>query len=77
LAALLSILSSLLVGLVLVVAPWTSLWESNWLLQPYPALRGLLLNAFARGAVSGLGLVNVVLALNDLYPRLLAAARRR
>jgi hypothetical protein len=76
-AALLSILSSLLVGLVLVVAPWTSLWESNWLLQPYPALRGLLLNAFARGAVSGLGLVNVLLALHDLHARLLAAARRR
>lgn len=76
-AALLSILSSLLVGLVLAVAPWTSLWESNWLLQPYPALRAALLNAFARGAVSGLGLVNVLLALHDIHARLLAAAHRR
>ena len=76
-AALLSILSSLLVGLVLVVAPWTSLWESNWLLQPYPALRGALLNAFVRGAVSGLGLVNVLLALHDIHARLLEAAHRR
>ena len=65
-------------GLVLVVAPWsTSLWESNWLLQSFPALRGLFLNPFARGAVSGLGLVNVLLAFHDLHARLLAAARRR
>ena len=76
-AALLSILSSLLVGLVLLIAPWTSVWESNWLLQPYPALRLALLNAFARGAVSGLGLVNVLLALHDIHARLLASAQRR
>ncbi len=75
-AALLSITSSLLVGLVLIVAPWTSLWESNWMLQPWPVLRVLLLSGFARGAISGLGLVNVLVALADLHGRLLATARR-
>ena len=75
-AALLSIASSLLVGLVLVVAPWTPVWEANWLLQPLPPLRGWLLSGFARGAVSGLGLINVLLALADLHGRLLSAARR-
>ncbi len=74
--ALLSIVSSLLVGLVLAVAPWTSLWESNWLLQPWPGLRIVLLSGFARGAVSGLGLVNVVVALADLRGRLGSSARR-
>ncbi len=74
--ALLSIVSSLLVGVVLVVAPWTSLWEANWLLQPWPGLRLVLLSGFARGAVSGLGLVNVLVALADLHGRLLSAARR-
>jgi len=73
LAALLSILSSLLVGLVLVVAPWTSLWESNWLLTLWPGWRGLALNDFTRGAVTGLGLVNLLLALRDLYARLAGA----
>ena len=72
-AALLSILSSLLVGLVLVVAPWTSLWESNWLLTLWPGGRGLALNDFTRGAVTGLGLVNLLLALRDLYARLAGA----
>ncbi|MEE8218748.1 MAG: hypothetical protein V3S03_07250 [Vicinamibacteria bacterium] len=76
-AQLLSILSSLLVGLVLIVAPWTSLWDSNWLLQPHPAMRDVLLNAFTRGAVSGLGLVNILIALQDARSRLVEAARRR
>jgi hypothetical protein len=71
LAALLSILSSGLVGLVLVVAPWTSLWDANWLLQSWPGLRGVLLTGFARGAVTGVGLVNLALAIADLHGRLL------
>ena len=77
LAHLLSILSSLLVGLVLLVAPWTSLWDSNWLLQPHPALREALLNAFTRGAVSGLGIINILIALYDVRAHLVGAAHRR
>jgi hypothetical protein len=77
LAHLLSILSSLLVGLVLLVAPWTALWDSNWLLQPHPVVRSILLNAFARGAVSGLGLVNILIALHDVRARLVKTVRRR
>lgn len=76
-AQLLSILSSLLIGLVLMVAPWTSLWDSNWLLQPHPAMRDVLLNAFTRGAVSGLGLVNILLAAHDALSKLFETARRR
>jgi hypothetical protein len=71
----LSVLSSLLVGVVLATAPWTSLWESNWLLQPWPSLRPYLLSGFARGAVTGLGLVNVLVALADLYARVLGSRR--
>jgi hypothetical protein len=76
LAVLLSITSSLLVGLVLIVAPWTPFWEANWMLQPWPLLRTFLLSGFARGAISGLGLVNVLVALADLHGRLLATPRR-
>ena len=61
-AAFLSILSSLLVGIALVFAPWSPLWEANWLLQMWPAARSIVLSGFTRGAVSGLGLVNLVLA---------------
>ncbi len=75
-AALLSIGSSLLVGLVLIVTPWTPFWDTNWMLQPWPELRIVLLSGFVRGAISGLGLVNVLVALADLHGRLLGAARR-
>ena len=68
-------LLSLLVGLVLVVAPWLPLWEWNWLLPHWPVLRDALLSGFARGAVTGLGLVNVVVALSDVYARLSPAPR--
>jgi hypothetical protein len=77
LASLLPILSSLLVGTVLAFAPWTPLWDSNWLLQLWPGLRGPLLSPWARGAVTGLGLVNVLLALGDVRARLAAPARGR
>lgn len=62
-ASLLSVSSSLLVGIILVVAPWTALWDSNYLLNPHPALRALVLSSFTRGTVTGLGLVNIVLAV--------------
>jgi hypothetical protein len=74
-AAFLSITSSLLVGLVLTVAPWTSVWDANWLLQPWAGLRSVVMSGFARGAVTGLGLVNVLVALADLHARLFAARR--
>ena len=61
----LSILSSILVGLILVVAPWTRLWEINGFLGPHPFLRSIVLSPFTRGAVSGLGLVNILLAFHE------------
>ena len=63
-----SILSSFLVGLILVFVPWwswPSLWDTNFLLPPNPTLRVVLLSAFTRGAVTGLGFVNILLALHD------------
>lgn len=65
----LSVLSSLLVGLVLVVAPWTVFWDGNYLLQPVPLLRALLLSPIVRGAVSGLGVVNILIAIDEARGR--------
>ena len=53
----LSVLSAFLVGVVLAIAPWTTLWETNYLLQPNSLLRAVVLHVFTRGAVTGLGLV--------------------
>ena len=62
-ASFLSVSSSLLVGVILVVAPWTVLWDANYLLNPHPTLRAIVLSPFTRGTVTGLGLVNIVLAV--------------
>ena len=75
-AVFLSIVSSLLVGLILAVAPWTPLWDANYLLSPHPTLRLLLLSAFTRGAVSGLGLINILLALHEAHQYLLSPGER-
>lgn len=61
---------SLLTGVFLVLVPWSALWDSNYLLQPYPSVRALLLSGSVRGIVSALGLVNIVLALDEAYDRL-------
>lgn len=64
-SAFLSVLSSTLVGFVLVVFPWTEAWDSNYLLHLHPLVRLLALSTITRGAVSGLGLVNLLLAVYE------------
>jgi hypothetical protein len=54
------------IGLFLVFVPWSQLWEHNVLLAYSFHLRGLLLNNFIRGAVSGLGVVDLVLGFSEL-----------
>lgn len=49
------------IGLFLVIFPWMDMWSKNSLLTYYPSAQGLFLNNFFRGAVSGLGLANIVL----------------
>ena len=60
------ILFCLEIGVFLVFAPWSGLWENNFLLDFVPALRGVILNNFFRGAVSGLGVIDVLIGLSEL-----------
>ena len=46
-------------GMILVVIPWTFLWNDNKLLLMHPTLRAFVTHGFTRGVVTGLGLVNV------------------
>ncbi len=55
------VLYCLEVGIFLLVYPWMRLWDQNFLLQYSSYLRVLLLNDFVRGAVSGLGIANLIL----------------
>ena len=46
--------------------PWSSFWERNYFVEWSPALEALLTSNYVRGAISGLGLVNVGAALVEL-----------
>ena len=61
-------------GLVLVIVPWSIYWERNYFADLIPLLHAITTNNFVRGAISGLGVVNLVAALAEL--RSLLAARR-
>jgi hypothetical protein len=54
------------IGLFLLFAPWSALWEHNALLGYSFTLQHLLLNNFVRGAVSGLGVIDLGLGLSEL-----------
>lgn len=66
----------LVLGLALILVPWSDIWETNYLLYQYPALGLFLKNPFLRGAISGLGFMNVLLSLEGFRHRAAAAASR-
>lgn len=53
-------------GLVLVVIPWSMYWDRNYFAQVLPAVHQLITNNFVRGAVSGLGVINVAFGIAEL-----------
>lgn len=63
----LQLLSSLFVGLALLVAPWTSLWDQHPALAISEQMRRVALSPWVRGSVSGLGLLNLVAAAFDAF----------
>lgn len=50
-------------GAFLIALPWTAVWERNFFLFRYPELAGFLLNYGVRGGITGLGLVDLGLAV--------------
>ncbi|HEV3058057.1 MAG TPA: hypothetical protein VGY48_07400 [Vicinamibacterales bacterium] len=48
------------------VLPWSSFWERNYFAEAWPALQAFVTNNFIRGAVTGLGLVNLFAGFADL-----------
>jgi len=53
-------------GLLLVLIPWSAFWERNYFVEGSAALAGILTSNYTRGAITGLGLVNVWSALAEL-----------
>ncbi len=64
------------VGLLLIVLPWSSFWERNYFALAWPVLVPILTNNFMRGAVSGLGVVNLIAGFADLSGMFATRTRR-
>ncbi len=60
------VLYCLEVGIFLLVFPWLRLWDQNLHLQYSSYVRFLFLNDFFRGAVSGLGVANLILGIWEI-----------
>jgi hypothetical protein len=69
-----SLLVWLELGLVLILVPWSEIWETNYFLYQYPSFAFFANNPFTRGAISGLGIMNVFLALEAFRRRTTAVA---
>jgi hypothetical protein len=54
------------VGAFLTVFPWTPQWDSNSVANLFPWLRDLWTSSYFRGALSGLGLLNVYISLGEV-----------
>jgi hypothetical protein len=54
------------VGLFLLLFPWLNSWDLNWIPLQTRWLRDIWLNPYFRGALSGLGLINLYVGLSEL-----------
>jgi hypothetical protein len=60
------------VGLVLTFAPWSAYWDRNYFAESFPLIDAFVTNNFIRGAVSGIGVVNLIAATAEVLSLLLA-----
>ena len=56
-------------GAMLLYLPWTLYWEQNFFLSHYPSLMPIVLHPWFRGAVSGVGVLDILLAIGWIGSR--------
>lgn len=54
------------VGVFLLVFPWMQSWDLSWFAGVSPAFHHLWMSPFFRGALSGLGLLNVYISFTEI-----------
>jgi hypothetical protein len=60
------------VGILLLILPWTQFWDDNFFLYFITGklnaawLHGALTSGYVRGAVTGLGILNILAGLRDI-----------
>lgn len=65
-----------LLGVMLVMVPWLGYWDHNFFLDRFPGLIPILLHPSVRGAVTGLGTLDIFLAAGMLRERTDSVATR-
>jgi hypothetical protein len=63
-------------GLLLILLPWSDYWQSNYFLIHFPDLGSIMRSPYLRGAVSGLGVLNVFFALESFRHRVTTFGKR-
>ena len=59
------------------MAPWSTFWEHNRFAEARPSLEALLNSPYARGAVTGVGVITALAGLAELGSVILSKTRRR
>ena len=54
------------IGLYLLIVPWTESWDGNYF-SGLPHVKTYWDNLYVRGAVSGLGAVNLFISLTEIF----------
>ena len=54
------------VGVVLVIAPWTTFWDRNYFVDGVPVVQAVLTAPWGRGLISGIGLLSLFAALVEV-----------
>ena len=65
--ALLIVIVCLELGLFLLVFPWTDYWTSNYFATIVPQYFWIWDSAYFKGAISGLGVVNLFICLSEIF----------
>jgi len=55
------------IGLFLLIFPWTEAWDNNYFANSIARVRQYWDNMYLRGAVSGLGVINLYISLAEVF----------
>lgn len=54
------------VGVLLTLAPWSVFWDRNYFIAGWPLVAAVAGNDYVRGAISGVGLINLAAGAAEL-----------
>ena len=63
-------------GIILVVFPWLRDWDLNWIAVHSQRFSDIWMSRYFRGALSGLGLLNIYIALSEFVTQLKSIFRQ-